>query len=124
VWKQTRLLNHPSNRPAQQNRIPGHRASATNVDFAVGWRKQSIDEFQRGGFPCATSPEQDHCLSRGNREADVLEQPLVSMVVTNFSELDDWRGFGALVRRAHSLEWYRTMSVPQSEAGNSAAVRV
>ena len=122
--EQTRLLNYPSNRPTQRNRIPGRRASAANIDFAVGWRKQSINEFQRGGFPGAASPEQDKRFPVKNREADVLEEPLVSMVITNLPELDDWRGFGALVRRAHSLEWYRTMSVPQSEPAILPAWRV
>jgi len=117
-------LNDPPNRAAQRNRIPGCRTSASDLDYAIRWRQQPIDEFQSRGLSRPTSSEQNQRFSFGNREADVPKQTLVSEAVANFAELNDGRGFGAHVRSTHSLEWYRTRTFHRTNLDHSVPRRV
>src|SRR5437763_3338938 len=111
VRKKSGLLDHPSDRSPQQNWIPRDRAAAIHLYFAIRRRKQAIDELQRSGLTRATSPEQNQMFTCGNREAAGAQQTLIGEFVANFTEFNDRRGSGALVRAAHLLEWYRRKAI-------------
>ena len=87
--EETRFLDHPSDRPSQQDRVPRSCAATVDVDFTVRGCEQTVDELQSCCFTRTASSEQDQSFAGESREADVLEQNLIRDPVVNFTELDD-----------------------------------
>ena len=63
MGKQTHVLDHIPDAPAQLNGIPGGGRAVLDKDFSVGGFKQPVDQLQGRGLPAAASPNQHHGLT-------------------------------------------------------------